>query len=234
MKTTVIFSTNESEIYKPFAEPVSKAWQNLGFETMCVSIDEHHCYVSNDEIPTANQSQMIRLLLPSLYPEMRFIVSDIDMLPLNKNYFHQASQLVTNKDHLVNISADAYPDQKRLPICYFIGYGSVFSKITGVKSYLDISRVMREWWSEGHGWATDELVFTSKILDMLNKKDIDFSGYARGWTHGMANYRIDRSSWRYNKDELSKGSYIDSHMLRPLNINKDHLRQIFHHVGVDL
>lgn len=232
MKTISIFSTNEHELYLPFVEPVSRAWENLGFEPLCVNTSEQK-FVSPDEIPTGNQAQMIRVLLPALYPERMFIVSDIDMLPLNASYFHKISELPKD-NQIVNVSADAYRGQKRFPICYFVGKGSTFSTITGVKNRDDISKVMKSWWSQGKGWDTDELCFTSEIFECLGRGSIDFAGYERGWTQGRAHYRIDRDFWVYDGDALSQGKYIDSHMLRPFSTNRHHLAPLFDSIGVKI
>jgi hypothetical protein len=232
MKPISIFSTNNHELYLPFMEPVSRAWENLGFEPMCVNTSEKPL-VDDSEIPVGNQAQMVRVLMPALYPERMFIVSDIDMLPLSADYFQNLSVL-PKENEIVNVSADAYQGQKRLPICYFAGMGSTFSAITGIKTHEDIVNVMRKWWKQNKGWETDEICFTAEIIECLNEGKVKFSGYARGWTHGRANFRIDRDFWSYDKDALMQGKYIDSHMLRPLNANRQRLVPLFESVGVNL
>lgn len=230
MKPIAIFSSNNHEFYLPFVEPVSRAWENLGFEPMCVNTSEK-LFVPNEEIPSGNQAQMIRVLLPALYPERIFVVTDIDMLPLNGEYFRQVSALPKERQ-IVNVSADAYQGHQRLPICYFAGAGSTFSSITGVKTLDDISNVMRKWWSQGRGWETDELCFTAEIVEQTKSGEVEFAGYSRGWAQGRAHHRIDRDFWFYEKDALDQGKYIDSHMLRPLTKYREHLKPLFASVGV--
>lgn len=232
MKPIAIFSTNNHELYLPFVEPVSRAWENLGFEPLCFNSSEQ-LLIPEEEIPSGNQAQMIRVLLPSLQPERMFVVTDIDMLPLNKDYFQKAIGL-PKENQIVNVSADAYQGQQRLPICYFIGRGSTFSAITGVKTFDDIRSVMRKWWSQGKGWETDELCFTADIIEKVKFGSVEFAGYSRGWTQGRAHYRIDRDIWVYDRDALNQHKYIDSHMLRPLTPNKQHLLPLFESVGVSI
>ena len=232
MKPIAIFSTNNHELYLPFVEPVSRAWENLGFEPLCVNTSEKP-FLPEEEITSGNQAQMVRVLLPALQPERTFIVTDIDMLPLSREYFQKAA-ILPKENQIVNVSADAYQGHQRLPICYFIGKGSTFSAITGVKTLEDISRVMRKWWSQGKGWETDELCFTAEIVERMESGDIEFAGYSRGWTQGRAHYRIDRDVWVYDRDALNQGKYIDSHMLRPLTSNKQHLLPLFESVGVSV
>jgi len=233
MMATVIFSSNENPLYFDFVEPVTRAWENLGFEVHAEILNDSKCYLSHEEIPVSNQAQMIRVLAPSLYPEKTFLVSDVDMLPLSGEYFKHAVSLLKDNE-IINVSADAYPSQLRLPICYFIGKGSTFSKITGVTNPDDIPKIMRKWWSQGHGWASDEICFTLEILESVKRGEVEFTGYSRGWTHGRADFRIDRDLWLYDKDALSRGNYIDSHMLRPLRNNKENLIPLFQSVGVNL
>lgn len=232
MKPVAIFSTNNHELYLPFVDPVSRAWENLGFEPMSINTSETPL-LAEEEIPSGNQAQMVRVLLPALYPEKTFVVTDIDMLPLSTEYFQRAASL-PKENQIVNVSADAYQGQQRLPICYFVGKGSTFSAITGVKTIEDVADVMRKWWSQGKGWETDELCFTAEIIEKVKSAEIEFAGYSRGWTQGRAHYRIDRDAWIYDREALSQHKYIDSHMLRPLTSNRRHLLPLFESVGVSV
>jgi hypothetical protein len=155
------------------------------------------------------------------------------MLPINGDYFRQLASLPKEKQ-IINVSADAYQDQVRLPICYFAALGSTFSSITGIKTLDDVSSVMRKWWSLGKGWETDELCFTAEIVERVKSGEVEFAGYSRGWTHGRAHHRIDRDFWSYDKDALNQKKYIDSHMLRPLTDNKQHLKPLFECMGVSI
>lgn len=231
---TAIFSSDANELYSNFVQPVTSAWKNLGFDVLVVQVTSDDCYVDPLEIPLGNQAQMIRMLLPALYPELKFITTDVDMLPLSGEYFSKACDLVKSDNEIINISADAYPQQVRLPVCYFMGYGSAFSKVTGVKNRSDISDVMKAWWSKGQGWDTDELSFTKMAMEASNNGLVSLKGYARGWTHGMAHNRIDRACWIYDKDLLDKGQYIDSHMLRPLQSYRANLLPLFESIGVTI
>jgi hypothetical protein len=233
MKPTVVFSSNENPLYLDFVEPVKKAWINMGFDVHVELLSNSKFYVDPNQIPIANQAQMIRALIPALYPDRTFILSDVDMLPLNSDYFINAANLPKEME-IVNISADAYKNQIRMPICYFIGTGASFSAVTDVKKIDDVPEAMKRWWSFGHGWDTDEICFTKDLVECVNNGKVSFTGYARGWSQGRANYRIDRDLWVYDEDFLKSGKYIDSHMLRPLTNNKHLLKSLFESVGVDI
>lgn len=235
MKPIAIFSYNSNSIYEKFADPISRSWENLGFESMCLKIDESNCWFDDSEIPFGNQAQMIRLLLPAMHPDRIFITTDIDMLPLNAEYFNNSLEELKNNE-IRNISFDAYRNrnQIRFPVCYFIGYGSAFSLVNKVKNIQDLKNVMKTWWSKNLGWDTDELCFSDSVVQSVNNESVIFSYKNRGWTNGIANMRIDRDFWRYNKTLLNNNQYIDSHLLRPFDDNKDYLLPLFESIGVKL
>jgi hypothetical protein len=234
VRPVVIFSSDSCELYRPFVEPVVSAWKNMGFDVMCEIIDENNHYVSEDLIPYGNQSQMVRALVPALYPDRTFIISDVDMLPLNKSYFHSVVELVDSDRKIVNVSADAYPGKSRFPMCYFAGMGSAFSIVNGVTCRDDIGRVMIEWWNEGMGWDTDEVCFTRSLLKSNSLSNVEMSLHNRGWVQGNAVGRIDRGSWVYDQTALLSGGYIDSHMLRPFGKYREKLAPLFQSVGVSI
>lgn len=228
--TKVIFSTDQNPLYLEFKEPIKNAWTQLGFEPVCIELSELDCYFDPNVIPLGNQAQIIRVLYPALYPDEKFIISDIDMLPLSKLYFEKLANLIENKKCLINTSADAYPSEKeRFPICYYAGYGSAFKEITGINNKSDISNKMFEWYKLGFGWDTDELCFYQEIKKSIKK--IDLRLYSRGWIQGKAISRIDRDVWIYDQEKLKNNQYIDSHLLRPYSKNKDLLEPLFESIN---
>lgn len=228
----VIFSSDSNPLYKDFLPYVTAAWKRLDFDVHFVEVTENsEFYVP--QIPIENQSQIIRVLLPSLYPEDSFITSDIDMLPISSEYFSQAKKLLKNDDQIINLSADAYEtSQRRHPICYWLAKGKTFSKITGIRDIKDLKNTMTEWYSKGLSWDTDEKIFSGLVLDKSSSEQINFVGYQRGWQQGIASRRIDRCSWNINKQALENNFYIDSHMVRPLKENLVWLEPIFKTLGL--
>ena len=108
--------------------------------------------------------------------------------------------------------------------------GSAFSAVTGVKTQEDIERVMKDWWSEGHGWITDEVCFGREAVKANEEGRIKLDLRVRP----QADDRIDRSNWRYDVSRLKNHEYIDSHMLRPFADHIDSLRPVFESVGVKI
>jgi hypothetical protein len=235
MKTKVIFSSDENPLYSQFIEPVSKAWENLGFEPICIKLTKEECFVDTEIVPLGNQAQIVRVLYPSLFPNDKFIVSDIDMLPLRGEYFKKVSEEISDYETIVNASADAYPvTQEKFPMCYYAGYGKIFSTITGVSSKEDIGKVIADWFKRGNGWNTDEVCFFQNLKKAVLEEKVKTKLFKRGWIQGRAIARIDRDIWRYDNESLRQHHYIDSHMLRPFDQHVDQLRPLFESVDVNI
>ena len=225
-----VFSSNENPAYYMFADPVRQAWTNMGFNSLFIDISPNRSIVPSSIVPTASQSQIIRVLAPALFPDKLFVLSDIDMLPLNSDYFHAACDLIDDDLKLINMTSNAYNHESKFPICYYVGMGSAFAAVTGVKSQDDIERIMKEWWSEGHGWITDEVCFGREAFKAAAEGRISLDLRVRP----RADDRIDRSNWSYDSDRLMNHNYIDSHMLRPFADYVEQLRPVFMSVGVEI
>ena len=144
------------------------------------------------------------------------ITSDIDMLPLSKEYFTKIVSEYDSKD-MVILSADAYPNKVRYPICYNVGKGSTFNEILDLNCNFEdyLTRLINYNW----GWDTDELYFGLRINEFKYQDRI--KKLNRGWQNGIADKRIDRVRWGYVKNKLQNGDYIDSHSIRPYRENKE-------------
>src|SRR3990167_8708329 len=95
----VILSTDNNPTYKDNWPIVAKAWKEL------VGLKPTLAFISNEEneidetlgdvirfkpikgVPNDFYAQVIRLLLPAFFKDDYCIISDIDMLPLDANYF---------------------------------------------------------------------------------------------------------------------------------------------------
>lgn len=213
MKPVVIFSSDDNLDYSEFAPLVSEMWETLGFEPFYAKIGSED-FPLIEGVESSLQAQIVRLYAPKLFPDRVVLISDIDMLPFNQNYFW--SKLPKKRDDIVIYSSDAY-DGKRYPMCYISAYGKTFSSIS-----LDDEN---ETWEEfvlrlnslGLGWNTDELYITERI----DNSNVNTVKYNRGWEHGMAKNRLDRVYW-----QLRDLSYIDAHCPRPYSKHKDEIDKL--------
>lgn len=201
-KPVVIFSSDGNPDYYEFAPLVSEMWEALGFEPFYIRIGSEQ-FPLIEGVESSLQAQIVRLYAPKLFPDRIVLTTDIDMIPLDQNYFW--TKLPNFTDEISIYSSDAH-DGTRYPMCYLSAYGSTFSSI--------VLEDQNETWEEfvlrlnslGFGWNTDELYVTERIDKCSFKKLM----YNRGWKHGMAINRLDRVYWK-----MDNIPYIDAHCPRP-------------------
>jgi hypothetical protein len=228
-----IVSSDENPLYYDFWPIVRDLWSNhIGIKPVFLFITnkdeviDHGEYIvhkvkSIEGVDTGLQSQIIRMYATKFYPNDVCITSDIDMLPLGKSYFKSICGDY-NDDDMVILSSDAYPNKVRYPICYNVGKGSTFNEILDLNCSFEeyVKRLSSYNW----GWDTDELYFGMKVNEFKYQNRI--KKLNRGWYIGIANNRIDRVRWAYDKNKLQKGEYIDSHSLRPYSECKNHIDKL--------
>lgn len=223
-----ILSTNEKPLYKDFWPVVKPVWINyIKIKPILViisDIDEvidHGDYIifkinKIEGVDTGLQSQIARIWITKFYQNEVCLISDIDMLPMNEDYFKKNVEDV-DEDSLVIYSADAYPKQKkRFPMCYNAAKGKTFTEILELDGFNSFEDFCRKLVERGEGWNTDELFFGEKVYKYKNQKRI--VKLSRGWISGIAKLRIDRIIWKYEPQQVK--TYIDSHLVRPYTTYK--------------
>lgn len=228
-----IVSSDENPLYYDFWTIVRDLWSShIGIKPVFLFITnkdeviDHGEYIvhkvkSIEGVDTGLQSQIIRMYATKFYPNDVCITSDIDMLPLGKSYFKSICGDY-NDDDMVILSSDAYPNKVRYPICYNVAKGNTFNEILDLNCTFEeyVKRISSYNW----GWDTDELYFGMKVNEFKYQNRI--KKLNRGWSIGIANNRIDRVRWAYDKNKLQKGEYIDSHSLRPYSEYKNHIDKL--------
>ena len=228
-----IVSTDSNPLYYEFWPIVAKAWRNIGPEPTVAIIGDLHLDHSTgtlikvpliEGISSGFISQVIRFIIPCFFPEEVSIIGDIDMIPLNKDYF--TSNVASYDDESIIIfSADAYKDELRYPMCYIAAKGKYFQEIIGLENTEaeTIKRFIQYLFSLNKSWDTDELFFAEQLhRSELLKKTVFLD---RGW-NPRAKKRIDRAHWQYSRLGLILKKYIDAHSLRPLHTYIKELKNI--------
>lgn len=218
----VIVSCDDNPTYFDFWDVVKKLWFELvGIKPILVHITDNdeivnygdyiiHNIKSVEGVDTGFQSQVARMYVTKFYKNYVCLTSDIDMLPLSKNYY--TSDITEYDDNsLLIFSSDAYSNINRYPICYNAAKGSLFDEILGLDDTFE--KYVKKLLSLNWGWDTDELFFGMKVNQYPNQNKI--IKLNRRWFDGVASKRIDRCKWVYNIDDLRNHNYIDSHSLRP-------------------
>ena len=212
----VIISSDDNPMYKDFYPIVAKRWYDLGFKTYYVNITDSdgieknewgiiHKIKALDFVSTGFQSQVVRLF-SSKFIEGNIMMSDIDMLPINGDYYKQYLNELTD-DNVIIYSGQPYGDVPYYPMCYVLSNSKNFRKYLDIENidFSEYCKILSDNYDQA--WNTDENFMWEKFENfrdkLIIKNDRDFSR------------RIDRGNWTYNLNLLKGGYYIDSHLLRP-------------------
>jgi hypothetical protein len=229
-----IVSTDANPFYYDFWPLAAKAWGNFKIAPVAAVVGdlnlnyEHGLVIKVpliDNIPVGFIAQVIRFIIPCLFPDEVSVIGDIDMIPLNKAYFTQQVSPY-DEDSIIIFSADAYKDQVRYPMCYIAAKGKYFQQIIGLKDthWSTIKEFIEHLYALGLEWDTDELFFAKQLHQSpLLKKAVFLT--RGGWAPAARN-RIDRVKWYYSKLGLLTNQYIDAHCVRPLNTNLSKLKNL--------
>ena len=240
----VILASNSNPNYLEFWPVVAKTWKRvIGVQPTLALIDDTGIIIdeslgdvirvpSIEGVPTWFQAQVVRLFLPILFPEDVCILSDMDLVPLNRRFFTDGIEDLPENSFLVyNNNAN----QDRFPICYLAAKGRVFAEVfnaQGVKSVDDVNQLIKYWFETFlpfFGWDTDERVFHRYITQ--------WDGYAQRCcllNRFDGQRRIDRSSkMNFDLNKLRSSYYYDMHLPRPYFKCRDMIDDILNHLGAD-
>ena len=174
----VVISSDDNPMYKDFYEVVSKKWNEFGLKTYFINITNENEIIHNeygiihkikavDGVPSSYQSQIVRLFCANLV-EGNLLMSDIDMIPLNKNYYQNEE---INENDFIIYSSD-WEDVNNIPMCYVAGYGHVFDLI--FETNCSFSSFVNTLHKRGHGWGGDQEYLSHKILNYNKNKKVNF------------------------------------------------------------
>ncbi len=235
----VIISSDTNPMYSEFWPLVAQTWQEIiGIKPTLIFIAPSSVPIDQscgdvirmepiDGIETSFQAQIVRLLAPAFFPDETCIISDIDILPLNKHYFTHPLIACAENDFL--IYRDGYFSNTGIPeypMCYVAGKGKTFQDIFCLKSVADIPDKIREWYALNLGWSTDQ-----RILYAYANTWKDRDTHLKKLGHTVSR-RIDRADWNYNKQMLTNNYYVDAHMLRPYHAYKKEIDLLADEIGI--
>lgn len=223
----VVISSDDNPMYKDFYPIISNRWKDIGLKTYFINItDEDNIIFSKsgiihkikklDFVSTAFQSQVVRLFSSNLLEDSNLLISDIDMLPISRNYFNE---IISKFDSLkISIcSGQPYNGYPYYPMCYNIANSNILRDILDIKglSFSDFCRLLIKKY--GEVWNADEMF----MFDMFQRNTDKLSIYKRDM-----NRRIDRSKWSYSVERINCEYYIDSHLLRPYSKYKKEINDL--------
>lgn len=238
-----VMATDANSEYYQFWPVVAKRWSTWGITPTLAVVSDEKLDIDESlgdviyrspipEVSTAQQAQIIRLFLAANFEDDICLISDIDMLPLRKEYFTDSVAPYDDMNFVV-YSSDAYlpndPAYPAYPMCYLASQGENFKEIIDgdLENFND---VVVTWIQEGFGWHTDERVFFQKLQkwEALNNLMVTLRRGFNMSSDPAVIARIDRS-WNsfYNEDMIKQRYYIDYHMPRPYEAYKDQIDTIY-------
>jgi len=240
----ILTACNTNELYIDFIPIFIKSWTKL-YPSIDVKIifiidsntipDKFKEFTDNiilfkpiDNISTSFISQYIRLLYPCILNyENGIMITDIDMIPMNDNYYTKNIENIEN-NKFIYLRDVCINDYKQIAMCYNVGLNSTWSSIFNIKNIEDINKRLIDVYKninyvDGHGksgWGTDQ---------------IDFYNYVMKWNKETNNFiilndkntgynRLDRNTFDLNNQIemlIKKGYYSDYHCYRPYKDYKD-------------
>jgi hypothetical protein len=219
----VILATDANQNYIQFWPVVAKLWKNLiGVQPTLaliapdnVKIDEMLGDVIRFQpipgVKTSLHAQCIRELLPILFPNDVCLLSDIDMLPLNRDYFFQSVENIPDDCFTVYRDKAVLPTDLTFPMCYNAAKGSIFQEVFKVFSIEEIEKKIIAWNQLNLGWCTDEKM----LFHYLTRWEKYNTHCIKVGHHVDRSKRIDRINWHYNINSIIQDHYIDCHCPRP-------------------
>jgi len=242
MKIDYVFlGSNNDKYYLDFWPIISKTWKiELGIEPILG-------YVSNEEYQLENkygqikkfpiiegvdpglQSQIVRIFLAKFF-KGNCLISDIDMLPISKNYFYNLSRLINSENFLIS-SADHIQSlqNEMFPMCYLLGHSTAYKEIFDLNLDWENFCLLLDSYKEG--WFSDQKYVYKKIKE-FNSKNKNCIFLYRGWDkYGRAARRIDRDFWSYDIEKIKNDYYIDCHLLRPYKENQKQINLLLESLG---
>ena len=235
----ILTAVNENPLYLEFIPIFIKTWNKL-YPSVDVKIiliaknipDEYLNYKDNiilfepiDNVLTSFTSQFIRLLYPCLLNyENGVMITDMDMLPMNRSYYTENIKDFEN-DKFIYLRENICFEYNEIAMCYNVASPNTWKEIFEINSLEDVRNVISRTFQkntikEGHGntgWSTDQITLYKKVMEW-NVKTNNFicckekdTGFKRLDRH---RFDINDESIRNN---ISAGIYTDYHCFRPMN-----------------
>lgn len=228
----VLTAVNENELYLDFVPIFIKTWNKLypDVDVKIILIAENIpdtllSYKNNiilfkpiENIETSFTSQIIRLLYPCILNyENGIMITDMDMIPMNRNYYTENIKSYSN-DKFIYYRENVCFNTSQIAMCYNIATPNIWKEIFKVNSLEDIETTIKYIHSKNVKWYTDQLTLYDKVLNW-NKQTNNFICLKENETKFKRldradNFDISNSILRNN---IKNGVYSDYHCKRPMS-----------------
>ena len=235
----ILTSVNENKLYIDFVPIFIKTWNKL-YPNIDIKIiliankipTDIEQYKNNiilfppiTNVSTSFTSQYIRLLYPCILSYKNGImITDIDILPMNRTYFTK-NILSFSNDKFIYFREKTFFNYGQICMCYNVALPSIWKDIFNIYSINDIKNRLKKRFKtinyiDGKftsSWMTDQIDLYNYINNW-NKKTNNFICLKEKDTKF---YRLDRHKFNINddtiKNNISNGVYTDYHCNRPMS-----------------
>lgn len=181
---------------------------------------------------TSFQAQCIRLLYPALIKTNgAVIISDMDMIPINRGYYHRRVKNVKeNKFVLYRNKPKWQVHSKQYLICYNAAHPKIWREIFKINNEKQIRAKLKKWYKLYRGeWTSDQKILF-KILNHWNKRTKRLVKYSvKGYKRLNRGRQIGRGINNKLKRKIMKREITDFHMFKTskAKVNKQIMRYLF-------
>ncbi|OUU28807.1 MAG: hypothetical protein CBC04_00685 [Verrucomicrobia bacterium TMED44] len=234
---TVILSSNDNPDYIQFWPIVSEAWTLMGIEPILIYTGEQKLKLKGNVISFYSKnmnssfvSQNIRILYPSLLDGKTCIVSDIDNLPLSKNYFIN-SVVDFDSNSFIIYRPDACPPNM-ISMMWNAANSNTWKEIFSIDSEKNIEKILKKWYTkkytvEGAAWYTDQIKlrkYVNKFAKKNKSRIVELNDDELGF------YRFNRNRLEKHLNMINESpnlKFTDFHMPRPFNEYDELINKVF-------
>ena len=238
----IVTSVNNNPLYADFIPLFIKTWNKL-YPHVDVKIIYIHTHIPENikkyekhiilfpPLPNVSPvftSQYIRLLYPALLKYQNGImITDMDILPMNRKYFSENIQHIQN-DKFVSMR-NCLLSEKQIAMCYCVANNKTWGNIFQIKTLEDVKTRLTKISHHYNGnisWFLDQIhlyhnvkYWNSKTNNCIILKD-----------QQTKFNRLDRNTFTLNKNiiqSIKNGKYSDYHCYRPYNNYKEINEKIF-------
>lgn len=131
-------------------------------------------------IPNINSayiSQVIRILYPSLFNNLNVLITDIDIIPISKNYFFNSIEQYSDTQFITY--TDRYIANSMYAICYNVANSKIWKNIFNINSIQDIIIFLTNNYDYNYnglkncsGWYSDQKILF-KYLEIYRQNNLN-------------------------------------------------------------
>lgn len=220
----VVASVNNNPKYYNFIPYQIRAWNYVGIKFICF-------FISKEPLPTELEPYKENIVLLNTYPEKindvflaqnarvfccAFLendgfamITDMDMLPMNFNYFLEEIKDNFTDEFIYYRHIDEF--QKQIYMCYNAALPSTWSKLFNVRTVDDMWKRLEEIYPSTYeprkeGWYTDQVLMYSVLKPYEKLKVLE-----KPISHRLEPWTIHDAIRSYTRNQLLGTGFIDAH-----------------------